>query len=353
MSEALSAQNTRTRRLEQRFPAPLVGNLPSALDRSLPVPLGVQLRGLIEYGIACGELVAGTQLPSVRDLAEAGGVAPMTVSAVYKDLRAAGLLVTRPGAGTFIAETSANRLHDPETLQRLERHVDALLLEAGTAGLSTADMAALFNVRVARVRAREARALNICMVGVFQSATEAYAADIARQLRGQDTIRALTIEQLRSGTGPSDAVDLYVTLANRRLEVEALVAPDPPVVSISFIPAERTRTRLAAIDPVARIGIVSVVPEFLALMKPGVLRFTPHVQSVEVALAGDPRLAAFLERANVVVYATGAERVLSELPPGVEAIEYRHVPDPHAVQRELLPAIERLRAGLPLKETSA
>ena len=30
--------------------------MPLRIDRDLPVPLGVQLRGLIEYGIACGEL---------------------------------------------------------------------------------------------------------------------------------------------------------------------------------------------------------------------------------------------------------------------------------------------------------
>src|SRR5262245_55122963 len=41
------------------------------VDRDLPVPLGVQLRGLIEYGITCGELAAGERLPSVRELAEA------------------------------------------------------------------------------------------------------------------------------------------------------------------------------------------------------------------------------------------------------------------------------------------
>ena len=353
IDDAPSAQKRRNSRLEQGFPAGLLGRLSAALDRSLPVPLGVQLRGLIEYGIACGELVTGAQLPSVRELAEAGGVAPMTVSAVYKDLRTAGLLVTRPGAGTFVAETSAGPLNDPETLQRLGRHVDALILEAQTAGLSPSDAAALFNARVARVRAMEARPLNICMVGVFQTATEAYAADIARLLRGRDAIRALTIERLRAEPRSSDAVDVYVTLANRRQEVERLVAPGAPVMSVSFIPAERTRTLLAAIDPVARIGIVSVFPEFLALMKPGVLRFTPHVRSVAVALVGDPGLAAFLERVDVVVYATGAEPVLRELPLGVEAIEYRHVPDPHAVQRELLPAIERLRTGLPLKEIAS
>src|SRR5215217_7475489 len=126
MSEALSAQNMRTRRLEQRFPARLVGNLSSALDRSLPVPLGVQLRGLIEYGIACGELVAGMQLPPVRELAEAGGIAPMTVSGVYRDMRAAGLIVTRPGAGTFVAKPSRDANHRAGSMKRIEERMDAL-----------------------------------------------------------------------------------------------------------------------------------------------------------------------------------------------------------------------------------
>ena len=65
------------------------------LDRSLPVPLGLQLRGLVEYGIACGEFRPGDRLPSVRDLAEEVGVAPMTVSQVYRDLKAAGLIEGR------------------------------------------------------------------------------------------------------------------------------------------------------------------------------------------------------------------------------------------------------------------
>ena len=39
-----------------------------AVDHSLPVALGVQLRGLIEYGVACGQLMPGDRLPSVRDM---------------------------------------------------------------------------------------------------------------------------------------------------------------------------------------------------------------------------------------------------------------------------------------------
>ena len=37
-----------------------------AVDHSLPVALGVQLRGLIEYGVACGQLMPGDRLPSMR-----------------------------------------------------------------------------------------------------------------------------------------------------------------------------------------------------------------------------------------------------------------------------------------------
>ena len=41
--------------------------MPFNIDPDLPVPLGVQLRGLIEYGIVCGQLQPGERLPSVRE----------------------------------------------------------------------------------------------------------------------------------------------------------------------------------------------------------------------------------------------------------------------------------------------
>ena len=37
--------------------------MPFNIDPDLPVPLGVQLRGVIEYGIVCGQLPAGLRLP--------------------------------------------------------------------------------------------------------------------------------------------------------------------------------------------------------------------------------------------------------------------------------------------------
>ena len=72
-----------------------------AVDHSLPVALGVQLRGLIEYGVACGQLMPGDRLPSVRDMATQLGIAPMTVSNVYAGLQEAGLIEAHRGQGTY------------------------------------------------------------------------------------------------------------------------------------------------------------------------------------------------------------------------------------------------------------
>ena len=158
--------------------AVLMSDIAAALDRSLPVTLGVQLRGLIEYGIACGELPSGIRLPSVRELAEAGGIAPMTVSNVYRDLQSAGLIVARPGSGTFVADGGRT---DSEAVLAVRAHIDAALRAAESAGLTSADVAGLLNARIARLRARETPALRLVMVGVFQTATEAEAQEIIMQ----------------------------------------------------------------------------------------------------------------------------------------------------------------------------
>jgi DNA-binding transcriptional regulator YhcF (GntR family) len=331
-------------------PASLISNLSGALDRSLPVPLSVQLKGLIEYGIACGELPPGTRLPSVRELAEAGGIAPMTAAAVYRELREARLIVTRPGSGTYVAKGAGS---GAALVTRIQAHLDAALAEAVAAGLPAADVASLLAARISRDRARERRPLRLVMVGVFPEATAAYAEDIAGQLKPGDTIHPATLEELKGvvAAGGVEALgaDLFVTLANRKAEVEALVGAALPVTSVSLMPAEATRARLAALDPMTRLAVVSVFPEFLALMKPGVRSFAPHVRSVAATVLDDPQLADILAAADVVVYATGAEAALRSAPAGVTAIEYRHTPDPHAVQDELLPFVETLRGAPPMR----
>lgn len=330
---------------EQSSEERILSNLAGALDRTLPVPLGTQLRGLIEFGIALGELPAGQRLPSVRELAERAGIANMTVATVYRELREAGLIEAKPGAGTFVGEGHGGEGLRSPAMRKIQRRIEALFNEAEDLGIAPAVVASLVNARAARGRT-QTRPLHLVMVGNFVNTTQQYADRIQEYLNAGDTIAVTTVDALQAGEVFPQPCDVCITLAHRRGEVEHLIPAGTPVIGLSFIPSEETRAQLAMIDPMARVGIISIFPEFMALMKPGVLRFAPHVSDVDVRLLTAPDLETFLRSVDVAIYASGAEaKVRQLLPPGRQAMEFRYVPDPHAIRATLLPVLERLRSS--------
>lgn len=330
---------------EQSPDGRILANLAASLDRSLPVPLGTQLRGLIEFGIALGELPSGQRLPSVRELAERAGIAHMTVATVYRELRQAGLIEAKPGAGTYVGDGHNSDGLRSHAIRKIQRRIEVLFNEAEQLGLAPSVVSSLVNARAAR-GPTPSRPLRLVMVGNFVDTTKQYANRIQEYLGSDDTIIVTTVDALNGGETFPLPCDICVTLAHRRGEVEHLVPSNIPVVGLSFIPAEETRAQLAMIDPMARVGLISVFPEFTALMKPGVLRFAPHVSDVDVRLITSPDLTAFLARVDVAIYASGAEATVRKLlPQDRQAMEFRYVPDPHAVRATLLPVIERLRSS--------
>jgi len=324
------------------------------IDRELPVPLRTQLQGLIEYGITCGQLAPGEALPSVRELAEKLGVAPMTVSQVYADLKAVGLIDTKPGAGTFVSDSQQARLAGRADSSGLHRHIDELIDESRALGIRSADLVSLVSARVFYRDAVGPR-LRIVMIGLFQDATASYARFIAARLGRDVTVEPLTIAALErdaKARALANSADLAITIANRHRDVTMLVQ-NTKVVTISFTPSEETRRALASLDSLARILVVSRFPEFLPIMKSGVQRFAPHVGEIAAAALETPGLDAMIAHATVVVYASGAEGVLSDLPAGQWAIEYRHAPDTADIERVIVPIIRAAGISPPPAETFA
>ncbi|WP_165491016.1 GntR family transcriptional regulator [Lichenihabitans psoromatis] len=310
-----------------------------ALDKTLPVALGAQLRGLIEYGIACGEIAGGARLPSVRELADEIGVAPMTVSQVYRDLKEAGLIHGRPGSGTFVTDRGAVGDSDARMAAFLQR-VDALIDEGLAIGLRSGEIAGSIGARLSG-RVARGRTKVVVLVGTFPVAAASYARSLASALGPGTTVEALTVDALQrreAAMQRATAADLVLTFAHRRREVAALL-PHQRVAAISFIPSEDTRRGLASLDPRARVLVVSRFPEFLPVIKAGVEKFAPHVSAVTAALLDGPDLAALLGACSIVVLSTGAEAALDQLPVGVRAMEYRHVPDPGEIERIVIPLL--------------
>src|SRR3954470_24459277 len=99
---------------------------PFSTDPAAELPVGVQLSWRLRALIATGRLAAGERLPSFRRLAEGGGVNGNTVRAVYAGLEDAGLVVSRQGQGTFVAErTEASPELEEIAAEALRRTLDA------------------------------------------------------------------------------------------------------------------------------------------------------------------------------------------------------------------------------------
>jgi GntR family transcriptional regulator len=74
------------------------------LNAALPTPLWSQIEDGVRHLVASGALAPGAALPSVRDLARSERINPNTVAKAYQRLVEAGVLESRRGEGTFVAE---------------------------------------------------------------------------------------------------------------------------------------------------------------------------------------------------------------------------------------------------------
>ncbi len=74
------------------------------VDPALPTPIWSQIEEGVRHLVASGALRPGDPLPSVRDLAREQRINPNTVAKAYQRLAEAGVLESRRGEGTFVAE---------------------------------------------------------------------------------------------------------------------------------------------------------------------------------------------------------------------------------------------------------
>lgn len=90
------------------------------------IPIYRQLAEQIRRMVVGGQLQAGDELPSVRELAVEHAVNPMTISKAYSLLEVEGLLIRQRGKPMQIAQQKKSLLTEQARLQHLRPHLEQL-----------------------------------------------------------------------------------------------------------------------------------------------------------------------------------------------------------------------------------
>jgi GntR family transcriptional regulator len=109
-----------------------------------PEPIYRQLVEQVRRRVAAGQLTAGDGLPSVRELAQALAVNPMTVSKAYSLLEAEGVLERQRGVGMVVAAPHARAQGLDDRVELLRAGLERLAAEAHQLGLPPEQVLALF-----------------------------------------------------------------------------------------------------------------------------------------------------------------------------------------------------------------
>jgi GntR family transcriptional regulator len=107
-------------------------------------PIYRQLAEQVKRRIAAGQWVAGDEMPSVRELAQALAVNPMTVSKAFSQLEAQGLLERRRGLSMVVSARPMPSTRVADRAELLRPALERAATEAHQLGLSPTRALALF-----------------------------------------------------------------------------------------------------------------------------------------------------------------------------------------------------------------
>ena len=78
------------------------------IDNASDWPVYLQIIDQVKRDIALGRLAREERLPTVRQLAQQLAINPNTIAKAYRQLEQEGIIVTRAGAGAFVANLDSN-----------------------------------------------------------------------------------------------------------------------------------------------------------------------------------------------------------------------------------------------------
>lgn len=285
------------------------------LNKGSGIPLYKQVTHAITDKIRTGELVTGFKMPTERELSEQLRISRNTVSAAYKHLEKEGLLISRQGKGTFVAEET-DQILTGDSHDRILHLVDLGLKEALDYGMEAKDFLHLVEQRVS-----EKLDLLRTASAVYVECNTEQARYFARQIEAGTGMKCdpLTISDLIEMSDETRLMlykaKVIVTTFNHVPEVlEYVDGFGKSVLGVAINPDLKTMVRIARLPSRAKLAFVCISEEFknkvqLTLDRAG-------LQGLDLLYTNtrDPEeLARILEGRDQILVSPGRFRDVNEL----------------------------------------
>lgn len=297
----------------------------------------MQLKSQFEYEVVTGGIPPGGRLPSVREVARSLGTSPATVARAYKELEAAGLVISHPGAGHYVLSITEDQA-GPHG--RIRRRAAELVEEAAREGISLDQVLQILLAEVASMRARTAH-VTVLVVCKQEGRFDELAMHVRHALMDlQVQVETATVEDITAdvdGWLPRlQKANHVISLAFDLREVHALLAPHGiRVLPILATLRQDVRERISQLPEGTRIGVLSRAADYIDGMISAVVEINPTVIVTGAAACGDDLgVQALLAECECVVYGSLARRALDVYRPlAGETIELVYVPAENWAER--------------------
>ncbi|MBA2533973.1 MAG: GntR family transcriptional regulator [Rubrobacter sp.] len=126
------------------------------VDPRSGVPIYVQIVDQVRHAIEVGGFGPGERLPTVRRLAGDLAIAPNTIVKAYNELQRAGLVESRPGVGTVVAD-GVGEVARGRQVAEIFRRLRVIARDAAALGISEDDLWASLDSEYERIPRGEGR----------------------------------------------------------------------------------------------------------------------------------------------------------------------------------------------------
>lgn len=304
------------------------------LQRKGGLPIYLQVKRKIEALIASGQWDKGKRLPTERSLAVELGVSRNTVSLAYRQLEAEGLITSRQGRGTFVAEAD-DILRMENKRERLARIIDLAVEDALSLGVNLDEFLSVTQKRVEE-RRRMLSEVRIAFIECNREQLDYFSKEL--ELGTGVRVDPVLIDDLHAGDENAKTMvnqsDMVVTTFFHLDEVKTLFPRrGEDILGIALDPGIESIVKIARLPRGSRVLLVCISQRFAERIQKSMELAGITEIDVETTTERDSAvISELLKGKRAAIVSPGRMREVSAMAKrGLQVIEFIYTPDAGSV----------------------